>query len=307
MKRLENIDLNLLLLLHWLLEERNVTRAAKRVGLSQPAASRGLQRLREAFSDELLIRYGKGFIPSRLAISIRNDLASAIQHLRSVTHMEDVFDPKTSTDRVVIACNDYLTTLCTQAWIEEIKPQAPLMRSNWRPLDASVKESLVSGQIDLAILPRAAQINIPPSAILQDMVVKPMIKDNFVVFGAMSHPALKARTLSVSEFASYDHVLVSPSGEGLGFVDRVLSDHGHHRHIAHRTASFNHAAELAIISGGLTVIPESLARLRSKGAFRALPFETHPIESDIIWHASRTGDKTHTWLRRQFQSFFKTR
>ncbi len=111
----------------------------------------------------------------------------------------------------------------------------------------------------------------------------------------------------VSEFASYDHVLVSPSGEGFGFVDRVLSDHGHHRHIAHRTASFNHAAELAIISGGLTVIPESLARLRSKGAFRALPFETHPIESDIIWHASRTGDKTHTWLRRQFQSFFKTR
>lgn len=307
MKRLESIDLNLLMLLHWLLEECNVTRAANRVGLSQPAASRGLQRLREEFSDELLVRSGRGYTHSRLANSIKGDLARAVQHLRTVTHMEDVFDPSNSEDEVLIACNDYLATVCTEAWIDAITPQAPKMRSNWRPLDDSVKDALASGQIDLAIIPRAALANIPKTAVMEDMVVKPMLKDTFVVFGPTNHPVLKVDNLSLKMFAAANHVLVSPSGEGLGYIDRLLAEYDLARRISHRTFSFNHAVDLAVTTGAVTVVPERLARLKTSGGYRPLPFDTDMMCSDIVWHASRTSDKAHTWVRHQLQSYFKVK
>lgn len=304
MKRLEDLDLNLLLLLHWLLEERSVTRAAARVSLSQPAASRGLQRLREAFGDELLVRSGRKLTPSRLAMSLQPDLTRAVQHLRIVALTDENFDPKTSSETVVIACNDYLSAIGTQAWVDAISPVAPKMRSNWRALDLTVMDALGSGQVDLVIIPEAAMNTLPKSALSQDMVVKPLLNDRFVVFGAVSHPAILAETLSVDDFAAVPQVLVSPAGEGPGFIDRVLASHDLKRHIAHRTASFHHAADLAVATGGLTVIPERLARLKVNGAFRALPFAGQDLTSHLVWHASRTSDKAHVWVRRQLQAYF---
>lgn len=306
MKRLENIDLNLLLLLHWLLEECSVTRAASRVGLSQPAASRGLQRLRGEFSDELLIRSGRGYTRSRLANAIKGDLEHAVQHLRTVAHMEDVFVSEQSQEKVVIACNDYLSAICAKAWISAITPQAPMMRSSWRPLDADVKDALVSGQIDMAIMPRAAQAGIPITGVLQDMVVRPLLDDKFVVFGPAAHPAIAQGVPALKSFAAADHVLVSPSGEGPGFVDDVLARHGLERRIGHRTSGFNHAVDIALAAGSLTVIPERLAMLKPQGVYRPLPFEIQPLSSDIIWHASRTSDKAHAWVRRQLQRVFSS-
>jgi len=304
MKRLEDLDLNLLLLLHWLLEERSVTRAASRVGISQPAASRGLQRLREIFSDELLIRSGRQYTLSRLAGTIKGDLARAVQHFRIVAHMDETFSPGTSDESVVIACNDYLAAICTEAWVEAIRPHAPAMRSSWRPLDLAVIDALASGQVDLAIIPDAALANIPKSALAQDMVVKPLLSDRFVVFGAAAHAALLVDDLSLTMFAEVDHVLVSPMGTGLGRVDGALKKHGLKRRITHRTASFTHAADLAVATGGLTVIPERLARLKSNGIYRQLPFDSEQLSSSVVWHASRTSDQAHTWVRRRFQMFF---
>jgi len=305
MKQLENLDLNLLLLLHWLIEDRSVTRAASRVGLSQPAASRGLQRLRGVFSDELLIRSGRGYTLSRLAHSIRGDLSQAVQYLRLVAHQEDTFIPAESQDTIVIASNDYLSTITAQAWAKGINPAAPMMRSSWRPLDTSVMEALASGQVDLAFIPDAARKNIPATSMALDMVVRPLLDDHFVVFGPHDHPALTPVTLSLETFASADHVLVSPDGRGVGFVDRTLESHGLQRTIAHRTASFNHAADLALMTGCLTVLPQRLAALKPQGISRALPFESPALNSRLVWHASRTNDKAHTWVRSKFQAYFR--
>jgi DNA-binding transcriptional LysR family regulator len=220
--------------------------------------------------------------------------------------MKDIFDPETSVEKVTIACNDYLSSICTQAWLDAITPHAPLMGSSWRPLDVSVIDALVSGQIDLAIVPKAAQANISQTAALQDMVIKPLLNDTFVVFGASSHAALIGDSLSLESFAAHDQVLVSPYGQGGGFIDKTLAEHNLKRRIVHRTSSFNHAADLAIATGSLTVIPERLAKVKSKGVFRPVPFKSENLSSDIIWHASRTRDKAHTWVRHQLQIFFKS-
>jgi DNA-binding transcriptional LysR family regulator len=158
----------------------------------------------------------------------------------------------------------------------------------------------------LALIPEVALANIHKSAVSQDMVVKPLLSDQFVVFGPATHPVLIADILSLRMFADADHVLVSPIGEGLGFVDGVLNAHCLERRIIHRTASFNHAADLAIATGGLTVVPERLAALKLNGIYRQTPFETEQLSSNLVWHASRTSDRAHTWVRRQFQAFFKS-
>lgn len=306
MRRLEDIDLNLLLLLHWLLEECSVTRAANRLGISQPAASRGLKRLRDEFSDELLVKTGRIYVRSLLADSIQVDLAQAIQQLRFVAHIEKEFDPKISTKKITIACNDYLSTICAKAWLDMIVPYAPMMRSSWRPLEISVKDALVSGKVDLAIFPKVAQANMPKLAMFKDMVVKPLLEDKFVLFGPKTHSVMTSSKLTLEALAGANHVLVSPQGEGPGIVDRTLAEYNLKRNITHRTSSFNHAMELAIMTQSVAVIPKRLAKMKPNGGFRSLPFDTEKLSIDIIWHVSRTSDKTHTWVRHQLQKYFKS-
>lgn len=304
MKRLEEIDLNLLLLLHWLLEERSVTQAARRIGLSQPAASRGLLRLRELFGDELLVRAGRSYTLSRLATSVQTDLAIAVSGLRTIARAEDTFQPEASKETVVIACNDYLARLCADVWANTIKKQAPGMRSNWRPLDLTVMDALASGQVDLVIAPNEAHTNAPKKAILQDIVIRPLLTDKFVVFGAPTHPAIKAKKLTLEAFAAFDQILVSPDGAGFGFVDRALKVQNLNRNIQHRAWNFSHAADLALVTDSLVTLPMRFAELRADGAFRELPFKHDQLPSSIAWHATRTSDKAHSWIRQQFLSAF---
>lgn len=134
MKNLEELDLNLLLLLHWLLEERSVTRAAMRLGLSQPAASRALQRLRLAFGDELLIRSGRNLVPSQMAIDLQEDLASAVSQLRLITQQSPQFNPAESKQSITIACNDYLTKVSIELWRDKISAHAPILNRAGAPL-----------------------------------------------------------------------------------------------------------------------------------------------------------------------------
>ncbi|MEO9971607.1 MAG: LysR family transcriptional regulator [Hyphomonadaceae bacterium] len=304
MRRLEEIDLNLLLLLHWLLEERNVTAAAKRVGLSQPAASRSLQRLRTLFGDELLVRSGRTYTLSRLAASLQPDLALTVSGLRRIARAEDTFVPADSEETVVIACNDYLARVCANIWTETIAAQAPNMRSSWRPLDLSVMEALASGQVDLVIAPDEARANAPKSTLLQDVVIRPLFVDSFVIFGNVEHQAMRKKSLSPETFAGIDQILVSPDGAGESRVDRALQSLGLSRTIRHRAWSFSHAADLALATESLVILPKRLAELRSDGCFRKLPFPHDDLSNSIAWHATRTSDMAHKWVREQFQSFF---
>lgn len=304
MNRLEDLDLNLLILLHWLLEEESVTRAAERVGISQPAASRGLQRLRETFADELLVRTGRTHVLSRLATSIKPDLAAAIASLRQVTRTETAFVPHDSVQAIVIAANDYLSSLCSQAWVDAIAPKAPSMTTVWRPLAPSILGELATGEVDFVVMPDAARSNVPEGALLQDLVVRPLVRDRFVVFARPSHPVFEMEDITAEALAMHESVLVSPTGSGPAVLDPRLEAQGLKRRVAHRTAQFTHAADLALAADMLAILPERFARNKPGGRIAPVPLEGGAVESRLVWHASRTSDLAHKWVRNQLTDYF---
>lgn len=304
MKRLEDLDLNLLILLHWLLEEANVSRAAKRVGISQPAASRGLQRLRTMFSDELLIRSGRGYVLSRQASSMKPDLATAIATLRRVARVETRFEPATSHETITIAANDYLTSLCARCWVETIAPTAPFMSSSWRPLDASVLDDLATGQVDFVAIPDAARSNMSDVALMQDLVIKPLLNDRFVAFAHKAHPVLSKTPVTAEVLTAHDSVLVSPTGSGPALLDAAFEARGLKRRIAHRTSLFTLAADLALDANMVTILPQRFASNRPEGGIAPLAFDGGSLNSSLVWHASRTSDPGHKWIRQSLFRYF---
>jgi DNA-binding transcriptional LysR family regulator len=305
MRPLEQIDLNLLLLLDWLLKEQSVTRAAERMGVTQSAASRSLHKLRQAFGDELLVRSGRATSLSRLAQEIQPGLASAIMKLREVARAEESFDPGNAAQGFTIASNDYLATIGAEAWQNAVAPHATKLKSNWRPLESEVVNMLASAQVDIVLAPYAAQPNMPKSATLQDMVVKPLLTDRFVLFAAADHALIRAKTISLSDFASAQHVLVSPQGGGKSIVDQILDQQDLKREIAHRSWSFGLAADLALMTHSITVLPERLAKRYPSARTRELPFSIEPLQSFIAWYASRTSDQAHRWVRSRFIDHFE--
>ncbi len=124
-KRLEGLDLNLLLALHWLLTERNVTAAASRIGISQPAASRALGRLRDIFDDPLLVKTGGEMAPTKMAEKIQPAVALAIEKMRDVLKITDTSEPANQTGRFRVACADYVGAMVAAAWAKSVSLAAP--------------------------------------------------------------------------------------------------------------------------------------------------------------------------------------
>jgi len=299
MKTLENIDLNLLLLLHWLLVEGSVTKAGKRVGLSQPAASRALSRLRTVFNDELFVQSGRTLIPTKLAASLAPNLDNAIRQMRRTLTFESQFDPERFECSISFASNDYLAAVAGHIWATEISPRATGLNSIWRPLERHVIEDVISGRIDFVIAPEAARASFPKISAMDDMVIKSFLTDKFVLFGSSSHPVFQLRRLDVETLAGLSHIMVSPSGAGPGIVDDRLAEKSLAREIRYRTWSFLHATELALSTNCVVALPLQLAQRHPKGTFRSLPFKLPPISSFIAWHSSRTKDPAHKWVRQQ--------
>ena len=306
MKTLEDIDLNLLLLLHWLLEEESVTKAARHMGISQPAASHGLQRLRKLFGDELLVRAGRKLVVSKFAQSMRLDLQISVQRLRKVAQAKDIFTSETHTGDVTIACNDYLASLTAAKWANVVSQHAPHSAAIWRPLDLSVGDNLASGAVDLILAPYAIRDLMDKHAMSQDMVIKPLLEDKFVIFGPKHHPLISNANITLLDFANTEQVLVSPEGKGDGIVDKLLAEKGMSRSIKQRSWSFLHSAELALAADLIVVLPKRLACLRSEGGYKPLPLDMPPLGSFIGWHASRTSDLAHMWFRRALIASFST-
>src|SRR5258706_3842885 len=123
--RLESVDLNLLLALHWLLEEQSVTAAASKVGLSQPAMSRVLARLRQEFDDVLFVQVGRRMVPTAFAGALQPTLAGAIEQLRAALLPTAEFDPQSARGAFRIACTDYVGLVLSRVWSMSVRQDAP--------------------------------------------------------------------------------------------------------------------------------------------------------------------------------------
>lgn len=291
MNDLVQLNLNLLLSLEALLAERNVTRAARRLGVTQPTMSRALRRLREELDDALLVRSGQGFVRTPRGERIHASLRDGLQALRRAL-LAPGFDPSTARHTIALAAQDVVGVFLLPALLRRIEAEAPgLSIDVIPPRQADVVSLLAGGALDLAI-----GVNFPEAPGLCRSM---LFRDGWVCLARPDHPAL-VHGLDLDTFARLPHALASPEGEGIGVVDRALAALGRKRRIAYRTRYFIGAAIAVAQSDLILTMPgrpgADLAR-RLGLMPHAPPLDLPTLEVTAVWHARVDLDPLQAWVR----------
>ena len=285
-------DLGLLLALDALLEEQSVSAAAQRLGVSQPAMSTQLKRLRDLFNDPLLTPSGRRLVATSRALSLKEDLRQHLQELDALVRTNRGFDPATSRKTFRIIATDYAHAILTPALSEQITLQAPQCRLAFLSFaPKTVWQMLVSDDADLAIVTGMK---------LDEARKRSGIEEGFCVIQRKGHP-LGTGPMSIEAFCSADHILVSPEGGGfVGMADRMLNEKGYRRKVAVSLPSFLLAPTLVSQTDLICLFPRRLAALHADIVdMIEPPFDTPTFRADLLWHARRHHDPAHIWFRDQ--------
>jgi DNA-binding transcriptional LysR family regulator len=283
-------DLNLLVVFDGLMQERSVTRAGRRLGMSQPALSHALNRLRYLLKDQLFIRTPKGMAPTpraeQLALPLRQALADMQRALEPET-----FVPAQASRRFSIAINNYAAIVIAPALVAAVGKAAPLVQLDLRPSGTlNLFDLLDNGELDMAIgtFERVGE-RFASAALLEDQ---------FVAVMRRGHPAARVR-LTMTDFAALTHVDISSSGDDTGFIDRSLATGGSKRRIALRLPYLAAGPVLARLNLVATLsrrVGEALVR-EAALELRELPFTSPRVRASLLWHRQLDGSAAHRWIR----------
>ncbi len=285
-----DVDLNLLLPLAALLEERHVTRAAERVHLSQPAMSRVLARLRRTFDDELLVRGTSGYEPTPRAERIERDLRALLPRVRQLFAGE-AFDPASAAENHRLAGTDYAVWLFAPSLFRAVLQASPQSQITFTAWHDRVFEDLERGTVDLAFYGLAA----PPG-----LRAEQLFEERFVCLVAASHPLADAGRLDLAAYLEASHVVIDVGGGEQTVIDRHLSTMGRRRPVRLRLPY--HAAAPAALPGTALVatLPKRLAEtFAGDEQLRILdaPEEIATMSYRMSWHPRLDDDPAHRWLR----------
>ena len=296
-RRLESLDLNLLNVLYWVLHERNVTVAADRLGLSQPATSRALGRLRDVYGDPLLVKQGRAMEPTPLGERLYPLVSETVRQMREVVGITDGFDPATDTTAFRVAVKDAFALAVMRAWQAGVAREAPKMCLDIVDAKFETARDLVTGKCDLAFIPLGPMVDVPEHVDLEAFVLREVCRSDFVVCMRPGHP-LAGKSVDLAAFAAQDHVLVNPQGGDESIIDDVLAERGLRRRIAYRTPSF--LVALSILRESDTLLTTSRMLLDTEGTdliIKPVPFALDPLHCTMGWHPNWTHDARHRWVR----------
>lgn len=293
---LEALDMNLLVALRALLAERHVTRAAARVGLSQPAMSHALARLRELLGDPLLVRTPSGMQPTPRAEAMTAPLQRALEDIGRVLASPAPFVPRLATRKFRIATNDYMELVVLPRLLARLWKEAPNVDVRVVNLTARANDELAEGRLDLAlgVVDRSGQVDAP-----QGIRSQRLVSDGFVCVVREGHPVVKRR-LSLDDFVALPHALVAPRGEPGSIVDSALERIGKKRRVAVEVPHFLVAPhvvrETDVVLTLAARVAKSLAPLLG---LRQLPppVELPGFSMSMLWHERQHVDPAHVWLR----------
>jgi DNA-binding transcriptional LysR family regulator len=286
------LDSSLLLPLDALLQERHVSRAAARVGLTQSAMSRVLARLRDALGDPLLVRSGRSMVLSPRAERLARPLHLAVANLERVLAGDEVFEPATSRRSFRVATVDYGSAVVVAPLMRTLTERAPHVDVSVEPLRSDSLDDLESGTLDFVLAPRRKS-----SA---GIVWSKLPTDRFVSVVRKDHPRV-GRKLDLDLYCSLPHVVVVPERRPTNVVDKLLSNLGRRRHVALRVPSFLVAPLAVRNSDMILTTPEGIANLFAPSLdLRVLapPLPLEGVSLALAWHERQRVDPGHAWLRR---------
>jgi DNA-binding transcriptional LysR family regulator len=291
--RLQAIDLNLFVVFHAIYQEAHITRAAQVLGISQPAVSHSLSRLRELYADPLFVRRGPRMEPTPLARTLWPQIQSALDQLqRGLPAAAGQFDPLETKRKFILATRDPLEAFFLPQLMQVFMEQAPHAQlSSIRVRRQSLEQELAAGQLDLAF-----DVSLPVSTQLRS---QKLLEDTWVVAGRHQHPLLQ-EDFDLEAYLGARHIVVSSRRAGLSLEDFELQRRGYIRNIAVRCQHLWAAARTAASTDLLLTVPATFIqtmRLLEELTIRPLPGECSPPAIYMYWHERQDQDIASMWLR----------
>jgi DNA-binding transcriptional LysR family regulator len=285
------IDLNLLATLEVLLAEQNVTKAAAKLHLSQPAVSAQLARLRDLFDDPLLLPTRRGMIPTAKAIELAPQLRGALDQVRNALQSHQNFEPGKADLSVSIGCSDYIQAVVVMPLVLALRQRAPGVRIAVRHLVPTLmQQQLDNKDVDLVIA--------TPEQSAPHLRTCHLFNESYVLIGRHGHPRLRSQ-ITIDEYVELEHVVVSRRGGTFKTpVDTALATLGYRRNVVMSAASFLFLPEIVAGSDLVALIPKRLFRAKSEGLMRVdLPCLGEQFNVSLIWHERCHGHAGHRWVR----------
>lgn len=283
-------DLNLLLTLDVLLTEGNVARAARRLHLSPSAMSRALARLRETTGDPLLVRAGRGLVPTPRAQELREQVSRLVQEAQGVLRPAELLDPSRLARGFTLRASDGFVEYFGPALLALTGHEAPGVRLRFMQKPDKDSTPLREGSVDL-------EIGVVGAASSPEIRTRALFRDRFIGVVRAGHPLAKGR-MSAARYAAGQHALVSRRGLDKGPIDEALQALGLTRQVAVIVSGFSDAIALARASDLIASVPERhTTNLRAGMHSFTLPVQPPLVTVSMLWHPRMDADPAHRWLR----------
>jgi LysR family transcriptional regulator, mexEF-oprN operon transcriptional activator len=288
-----NVDLNLLLVFHALLQERSVTAAARRLYVGQPAVSGALKRLRATFSDPLFIRTPHGMSPTPRALQLAAVVDPLLQGVHRALRTGPAFEPGASERIFRVGLSDALEVALMPQLMRVLADVAPGVRLISRITDAP----RASGMLDADDIELAVGVFRKRNAWHR---IHPLFRWRFVCVFNPSLIKIRGRRLSMAQYLRYPHLITSFSADLRGFIDELIQRHGHRRRVVFSSPNFATSPLIVAQMAALATVPTFIA-----GAWRdalglavsPLPFAVPEYEVAMLWRAASDADEGLKWLR----------
>jgi DNA-binding transcriptional LysR family regulator len=296
---LRDIDLNLLVVFNQLLMDRRVSTTADKLGLSQPAVSNALKRLRVLLKDELFVRTARGMEPTPYALNLVEPMGYALDTLQNALNQRDSFDPATSERTFTLGLTDIGEIYFMPTLMETLSRVAPRIKiSTLRHNSGHLSEDMASGNVDIAVglLP----------GLTTGFFQRRLFKQRYVCLFRQGHPTAH-NPISLAQFKSLAHVGVTSANTGHSEVDEWLTRKGIARHIQLHVPHFVAVGHILQSSDLIATVPERFAQ-KCAEPFQLetspLPFKLPDIAINLFWHAKYNREPANMWLRQLMVDLF---
>ncbi len=294
-------ELQLLYIFDAIMTERSVTRAAERLAMTQPAVSNAISRMRQIWNDPLFVRKGRNIEPTSYALSLWDQVGNPMYALTNAVSATQ-FDPASSKRKFRIAATDVIVEMIWRPLIELLEREAPGVDLHAVPYtpDGSY-DDLREAHVDLAV----GVLNQHDHSLRSTW----LFEGGYVLAMREDHP-LAGRPITMEEFLSARHLLVSMSGEAHGFVDSHLDQKGQSRRIATTVNHFSIVPQILRDTNLIAAVPELISQDCGfvNGLWMgALPFEIDPTSLYLIWHARHDRDPGIIWMRELIERLLRDR